>query len=75
MFGPLKKLNIFSNPLRAPSLAQIVQRQLDEAERQLLAAEASFDHASATVSLYNDRCERLRSTLQKMLSPQEAKTP
>lgn len=33
MFGLLKKFNIFTNPLRAPSLEEIVVRQLNEAER------------------------------------------
>lgn len=49
-----------------PPLIKIVQRDLEEAQRELLSAERSFDHASATVILFEERCSRLKRQLEKL---------
>lgn len=49
-----------------PPLSKLIQRQLEQSERDLLRAENEFDHASATVSMYEERCVRLRIKLDKL---------
>lgn len=63
MFALLKKLRRLSYTFCIPPLEVLVQRQLEEAERELLSAESAFDHAAATVEMFQDRCERLRRQL------------
>lgn len=66
MFMLLKKLRALIHLFCIPSLEVLVQRQLQEAERELLSAENNFDHATATVEMFKDRCERLRRQLTQI---------
>ncbi|TYK74333.1 hypothetical protein FSY45_19405 [Comamonas sp. Z1] len=63
MFALVKKLRRLSYTFCIPPLEVLVQRQLEEAERELLSAENAYDHAAATVEMFHERCERLRRQL------------
>lgn len=66
MFALLKKLRSLIYVFCIPPLEVLVQRQLEEAERELLSAENAFDHATATVDMFKDRCQRLRHQLTEI---------
>lgn len=63
MFSLMKRLRSLVQIFCIPPLEVLVQRQLQEAERELLSAENAFDHAAATVEMFKERCERLRRQL------------
>ena len=56
------------NPYRVRTAAELAIVDLEEAERDLLAAEANFDHVSAQVDMYKTRVERLRRTISSNAS-------
>ena len=66
MLQLLKPLRQLAYLFCIPSLEVLVQRQLHEAERELLNAEHDFDRATATVSMYAERCARLRRQLRQI---------
>ena len=56
------------NPFRVRTAAELAIVDLEEAERDLLAAEATFDYVSAQVDMYQTRVERLRNTINNNAS-------
>ncbi len=57
----IKKL---TDPFRAPSAELLAQRELEEAKRQLLVAQAGQEYASAMVQYHQARISRLNQVLQ-----------
>lgn len=51
------------NPFRTPSPAALAVAELDEAQRQLLAARSALEYASAMSSYHEARIARLRAFL------------
>ena len=58
-------LNKITNLLRKPSSLQLAQAELDEARRELLAAQAGRDFAMAMVGYHEARIARLETTLRE----------
>ena len=55
----------FLNPFRKPSPKELAQRELEEAQRQLLAAQSSADYARRIAEYNGDRIKRLTAFLKK----------
>ena len=53
-------LKFFKSISAPPSASQIAQRDLAEAERQLLATQAQAEHAAKMVEYYQNLVDRLR---------------
>ena len=55
----------FLNPFRKPSPKELAQRELEEAQRQLLVAQSSADYARRIAEYNGDRIKRLTAFLKK----------
>lgn len=53
----------FIETFRKPSATQLAQRELEDAQRQLLAAQSGFDYAKNMVRYHQDRVARLKALL------------
>ena len=53
----------FPNPFRKPSPKELAQRELEEAQRQLLVAQSSADYARRIAEYNADRIRRLTAFL------------
>ncbi len=51
------------NPFKTPSAKIMAKRELEEAQRQLLQAQAGAEYASAMVQYHSQRIARLKSML------------
>ena len=51
----------FSNPFRKPSAKELAQIELEEAQRQLLAAQTSAEYARRIAEYNQDRIRRLQA--------------
>ena len=55
----------FLNPFRKPSPKELAQRELEEAQRQLLQAQTNADYSRRMVEYHADRIKRLTAFLKK----------
>lgn len=53
------------NAMRKPSALQLAQAELDEARREMLAAEAARDYANAMVGYHTARIARLETMMRE----------
>lgn len=53
----------FLNPFRKPSPKELAQRELEEAQRELLAAQSAADYARRMSEYHADRIRRLTAFL------------
>ena len=58
------KSNIFRRLFATPSARELAQRELDEAERELLKAQTAMDYAACMVDYHQARIVRLKITLE-----------
>lgn len=61
------------NPFRVPSALVIATRQLEEAQRHLLDAEAERERACASVEMLQVRIERLRQRVADLAQEGDAR--
>ncbi len=55
----------FLNPFRKPSPKELAQRELEDAQRQLLNAQSAADYACRIAEYNADRIKRLTAFLKK----------
>ena len=58
--------NIFRRLFAAPSARELAQRELDEAERELLKAQTALDYAACVTDYHQARIVRLKIILENV---------
>lgn len=56
--------SIFRRLFATPSARELAQRELDEAERELLKAQSALDYAACVADYHQARIVRLKITLE-----------
>ena len=59
------------NPFRKPSPLSLATAELEDAQRELLAASSTAEYAEAMCIYHQQRIERLRATVVELTAPLE----
>ena len=59
------------NPFRKPSPLSLATAELEDAQRELLAASSAAEYAEAMCIYHQQRIDRLRATIAELAAPPE----